>query len=380
MQALQPAPVTSIGNSTVVHKSAAPGHLNWLQSLRAVSVLLVLLFHLEAVSAAYFHSPGTAGFFYFGHCGVDVFFVISGFIMYYMYRCDWSQPAQFVPFLKRRFIRIYPIYWVLTTVLLGMMFLMPGLGQAYKRGFFYITESYSLLHTGYMQGEPVIPAAWSLFHEIKFYLLFSVCILLPSRINRFWLGGWVGLTLCQTVWGFTPDGKKGIESFLFSAYNLQFILGCIVANYTMRKRFSEKFGAAVGLVGLAGFAVACYLDCCRFLEIQTIHILSYSAPAALLVMAATIFDFSPYLSRYTSRLMVFIGDASYSMYLIHYPFYCFCALLLIGAGINTHLGLWVMLAALFLAAFLISALCFALLEKPLMQQLKKVMFRRPKPL
>jgi exopolysaccharide production protein ExoZ len=345
--------------------------LNWLQTLRAVSVILVMLHHLRSAWGVYFNPRKNLDFLYFGHCGVDIFFVISGFIMWHVYQNDVNRPERFIPFIQRRFIRIYPVYWILTTALLAVLLLAPGEVKDYKRDFFYIVESYSLLPLGFAQGNPIIPAAWSLFHEIKFYLFFAVCILLPAKASRWWVRGLVTLTLLHLAWLLTPDGQAAGMGFVFSPYNLQFLAGCLIAHTVGTRRPSPLLATLALALGIGGIAVLGWFDAHLMLEDRLIRALAYMGPAAALVFGATTLDYLPSARDYASRFLAFVGDASYVLYLIHYPVYCFGALLLLKLGLGAEWSAWVILPVLFVAAFVASVLFHVLVEKPVTAILKR---------
>lgn len=345
--------------------------LNWLQSLRAVSVILVMLHHLRSAWDVYFDRPENLDFLYFGHCGVDIFFVISGFIMWHIYRDDLNRPERFIPFIQRRFLRIYPVYWILTTALLAVLLLAPGEVKDYKRDFFYIVQSYSLLPLGFAQGNPIIPAAWSLFHEIKFYLLFAVCIVLPAEASRWWVRGLVALTLLHLAWVLTPAGQTVGMGFVFSPYNLQFLAGCVIAHTVGTRRPSQILAAIALALGIGGIAVLGWLDAHRMMEDRLIRALAYMGPAAALVFGATTLDYLPATRDRASGFIAFVGDASYVLYLIHYPVYCMGALLLLKLGLGAPWSVWVILPVLFIAAFAASVLFHMLVERPLTAILKR---------
>jgi exopolysaccharide production protein ExoZ len=345
--------------------------LNWLQSLRAISVILVMLHHLRSAWGVYFNPKENLDFLYFGHCGVDIFFVISGFIMWHVYRNDLNRPERFIPFIQRRFIRIYPVYWILTTALLVVLVLAPGEVKDYKRDFFYIVQSYSLLPLGFAQGNPIIPAAWSLFHEIKFYLFFAGCILLPAKASRWWVRGLVTLTLLHLAWLLTPDGQAAGMGFVFSPYNLQFLAGCLIAHTVGTRQPSPALATVALALGIGGIAVLGWFDAHLLLEDRLIRALAYMGPAAALVFGATTLDYLPGARDYASRFLAFVGDASYVLYLIHYPVYCLGALLLLKLGWGAQWPAWVILPALFVAAFVASVLFHAVVERPVTAFLKR---------
>ena len=364
-----PSIEASHGNGIAPWEKAA--RLDWLQTLRAASVLLVMLHHLVSATDVYFNEKGIIDFFYFGHCGVDIFFVISGFIMWHIYRADLHRPDRFTPFLKRRFLRIYPVYWILTTGLLLVILWVPGEVKDYKRNVFYIIETYALIPLGFAQGNPIIPAAWSLFHEIKFYLLFSLCILLPPRASRWWARILVILTLLHMAWLVTPDGQAAGMGFLFSPFNLEFLAGCLVAHFVQNREPKGWVACLATVVGVTGIAVLGHLDSLRAMEDRLVRVLAYGGPSVALVLAATTLDHLPAWRHRTSRLMVLLGDASYAIYLIHYPIYCMAALAIIKLGLAAKLPLAVVLTVFFAAALIIALLFHVFVERPLTDKLKR---------
>src|SRR6266568_2220826 len=98
-------------------------HLHSIQILRAVAALLVVFWHSAAAMPLYHHAPAwinQRNFSAIGNAGVDLFFVISGFIIMHTHRPDASGLAAAGRFLKRRILRIYPLYWLWGTVLVAM--------------------------------------------------------------------------------------------------------------------------------------------------------------------------------------------------------------------------------------------------------------------
>ena len=88
---------------------------HYIQAGRGIAAMMVVLFHIGASFAAqkYFHEPLFAQIFRFGSSGVEFFFVLSGFIIYFAHRKDFSQPQRLGRFLLRRALRLYPTYWLL---------------------------------------------------------------------------------------------------------------------------------------------------------------------------------------------------------------------------------------------------------------------------
>src|ERR1700733_7636810 len=163
--------------------------LRSIQLCRAVAAGMVMLFHLTLVFAAakYFGLAGVNLPFTFGHAGVEFFFVLSGFIITFAHWNDFGNPSRLSAYLKKRAIRIYPIYWLVfalvcltATVTMGITIdLAPAI----------LIKTLALVPQA--SDDPIIGTwaptvifvAWSLQYEILFYLLMAVFI-----VNRL-LGG-----------------------------------------------------------------------------------------------------------------------------------------------------------------------------------------------
>lgn len=150
--------------------------LNGLQGGRAVAAIMVAIFHANVfLLPTGFYGGQTAGaVFNFGYAGVEFFFVLSGFIMLLVHRRDFGHAEQAGAFLKKRVLRIYPIYWLVLLFLLAIYFASPGRGPDHAREPMAIVTSFLLWPT--VQG-PIMQVAWTLQHEMLFYLVFAVMIL-----------------------------------------------------------------------------------------------------------------------------------------------------------------------------------------------------------
>ena len=76
---------------------------------------------------------GAGAAFNFGYAGVEFFFVLSGFIMVLVHRRDFGQPSKALVFMRKRVVRIYPIYWLVMAFLLAIYFVSPGRGPDHAR-------------------------------------------------------------------------------------------------------------------------------------------------------------------------------------------------------------------------------------------------------
>ena len=159
-----------------VAQPVAPRQFQSIQYLRALAALGVVIFHA---------SPAEHPFMV-GNAGVDIFFVISGFIM-------WSiteeRPASPAAFLKDRLIRIAPLYWLLTTLLVVGALVVPKLFPNLRIDLPYVAGSFLFVpmrppgSTGADPIWPVLVQGWTLNYEMFFYVLFSLCLFLRPSLR-----------------------------------------------------------------------------------------------------------------------------------------------------------------------------------------------------
>lgn len=283
-----------------------------VQILRAAAALLVLAFHVqhEAVFRLGFPDAPRLGF---GAAGVDIFFVVSGFIMVWSTRDMAGQPGAARAFLARRLVRIVPLYWIMTTVLLVGMLVWPpqhfrGVDPA------HLVASYLFLPWPNPEGGPApfYGLGWTLNHEMFFYAVFAACLALPGR--RGVLAA-TGILAALVVAGLAIPGLPFALEVWFRPIVLEFVAGALVA--LLRLRGVTLPGVArIALLGLgaAGLVGTEWLD--RDLVDQGRAIV-WGIPATL-IMAGAVLGPEPPLRGVLARVAVLLGDASYSIYLTHF--------------------------------------------------------------
>ena len=140
-----------------------------LQAYRGIAAMLVLFYHATGMSRKVFSHAFLGNMFAFGYSGVDFFFVLSGFIILQMHHQDLGNPARWRTYALKRFIRLFPIYWLIMLVMILCLFINPHVGQAYYRNFVVIVKSLFLIP---QQCSAILGVSWTLCHEAWFYLLF----------------------------------------------------------------------------------------------------------------------------------------------------------------------------------------------------------------
>ena len=278
-----------------------------IQALRFIAALLVLFTHCTYYTWERLdrHFPVWQR----GTRGVDIFFVISGFVMIYSGHKLSRLSNGWKTFAERRIIRIVPIYWLLTTLKICMMVLASGLALHAKLSVWTAAASYLFLPARNLDGkiEPLLAVGWTLNFEMLFYLIFTIALYLRTNIYRF-VGIVLGLLCVASLFRHSASPA----TFYFNAIVLEFFFGMLIARYCVRGIYiPEKiafclFGCGFFLLLLPSF------------ESPLPKVLISGIPAAMMIWSAASLE---RFHTYIPRAVLYLGEASYSIYLVH-PFIC----------------------------------------------------------
>ena len=277
-----------------------------LQALRFVAALIVVLFHAHLSVMATGAAPALFGLFANGELGVDIFFVISGFVIYVSAtrRPDFSAAG----FLFDRFWRIYPIYWVVLSAQFASeaLSLATGLGNVRPEAFETGPIAASLLLLPVTKSWMVLDVAWTLTLEVTFYLIFAL-----SYVR----GGHRAALICVSAWFLAGGLWRGLAGsteaplLLANEKVLEFAFGLIVARLFVQGRMPyARLALGVGALGLAGVLFALPYPAFRAAP----QWLVAGLPAACLVYGLAARPVT------MPRWLLLAGEASYSLYLIHF--------------------------------------------------------------
>ena len=339
-----------------------PTRLNAVQALRGLAATLVLLSHLGQIEARTVASPLLPSSTDWGNMGVDLFFVISGFIMVYITR-DWVKGglSRLPEFLFARVTRIYPLYWIVSAALLIVWWVRPDLVFSSSGNEPQLLNSLFLVPA---YAYPLLEVGWTLVYEMMFYVLFAALLILPSKA-RIW--GLLALTIMVCV-GYALGLQQGsaLQFHLFSPLVLEFLAGTFVGLAYLRLRGSARLGWGLLILGLCGMLVWFVLGVP--FEDQGPRVWRLTLPAAALVLGAAWLDRTK-LS--VPNFAVALGDWSYSLYLTH--------LLTLGliAQIWRLLG-WqdgpavIFLVSAVAASLLVAGLTYQLIEAPLIGKARSI--------
>ncbi|MFN2532164.1 MAG: acyltransferase family protein [Pyrinomonadaceae bacterium] len=342
-----------------------PTKLKSLQACRGLAALLVLLFHATEVSRVYLKYDLLHGIFLFGYSGVDFFFVLSGFIIFWVHRRDVGHPEVLKPYFRKRFIRIYPLYWFVFVVLLPIYFGVPR----NFRDCLILLKSFLLLPQA---SNPLVTVAWSLSSELFFYGLFGLAIYLPWKRTRplFLL-----LLLVTTVFYSAKLLNHGTfhmsphTGFVFSSYNLEFAMGCLAAYLARRLRPNGCRWLAV--IGLMCFLICGLNENLLYAHFRQQHaILAYGLPSMLLVWGAVQWEQSA--GKMIPPFLLLLGDASYSIYLTHYALLDLVVRGSIALEIVAWAGQTLVISMTIALTITIGVLFHMFIEKPLLSCLRKL--------
>jgi peptidoglycan/LPS O-acetylase OafA/YrhL len=336
-----------------------------VQLLRAFAALAVVVWHLSWVgrafpAAAAALSPPRA--LAFGYAGVDLFFVISGFIISYI---TWDRPFAPRRFALRRFFRIAPLYALFTALAVSAV----AINSAWdSKGILepgYVLSSFLIVP---MEAEPYLGVGWSLEHEFIFYALAGAA-LAAGRAR--WLPGALALLFAVGVVlhaALLVPGATRFDFHLFSPFHFQFLVGVAVFRWRAPLR---RLGAAAPLaLGAAGFALTSALVGSEPSTLPTgwlgiVRVVGYGAAAGLLLVGGLNAEAAGWLASRARaiRALWWVGEASFVLYLSHFFVYSILAKVYARVGVPDALALPALVVALLAAVG--GALAFhASVERP----------------
>jgi exopolysaccharide production protein ExoZ len=331
---------------------SAPRTIWTIQYLRGVAALLVVWHHQQG------QVPGISQYLpqlNFGVSGVDLFFVISGFIMVLTTDGKAVTPWQF---LRRRLERVVPLYWLLTLTVALLATLKPELFKTtltplyHVLGSLFFVPHFSPGHPGIAW--PLIVPGWSLNYEMFFYLLFACSLMLPQR--------WRSASLLVTLFGLVGVGMVfgPFESAAAQVYTrylmVEFASGMLLAQAWLRGRLVFPLSVAWLMISVGSIMLF-------FRGEPPLHEYTEVLGATAVVCGAL----HPSLMRWRSRFWQQLGDASYSIYLTHLFTLGFLRVVWVKMlpGSVTASQAWAFAACSLAVCSIVGILCCRYIEQPL---------------
>lgn len=279
-----------------------------VQALRAVAALLVVVHHAESSwRDRLVGSPQAALPWPNGQSGVDIFFVISGFVMAISLPGLAGRANPGGVFLWRRFVRIIPLYWIFTTLKLLRYHFGPQMADQSPGNAWHIIASYLFVPAADSYGAPIplLAVGWTLNFEMMFYLLFALALILEIAPVVFLIPT---LGMIAVVGWFDHPGWPAWTS-LASPLVLEFLYGVLLAQLTIQRRLPGLLAAS--MLFFTGFI----LILCVPLPLYAARAFVWGWPAAAIVTGIVALE--DRLGRSLPKSLLEIGNASYSIYLVH---------------------------------------------------------------
>ncbi|KGE14149.1 acyltransferase family protein [Sphingobacterium deserti] len=289
------------------------GKINSLQIIRAYAAILVVICHIWNDGWLNNALVELGGF------GVDLFFVLSGFIMSLTVKLNLeNRSINAFHFLSKRVVRIFPIYIICAIPLL----LFDVKAEGVKSPFFYIGNIFLLpsINADWPY-RLVLGPGWTLVYEMIFYYIFALTMLFTICKEKLLLI--VGLAVLAIVGMYqlfnlqsSQGGWVNLSYILGDTLMLNFVLGIVCFRlYELWHRAVnlDIFSAFIVLLAVSILAAYLYSEC------KFPRFVAYGLPAFIVVSFFTLTQKGFAGNRIISKI-IYIGDASYSIYLTHYYF------------------------------------------------------------
>jgi len=333
--------------------------INSVQILRAVAALLVFAFHyfgaLENDFGLFDANPFPVGAF-----GVDIFFVVSGFIICYASQNEASARVFFI----KRLCRIVPLYWLLTLGVFAIALFAPSLLNSTTADWGNLVKS--LLFIPYQKEngllQPILYLGWTLNYEMFFYLIFALSI----ATGRFRIWVCMSVILGLVALGDITRPESDIGRFYTDGVMLNFVWGCLAYLFwynapALCNRLTWMW--PVGVVLLLAQ---------NFIQLPLTREFTYGLPSMLLLLGLLPVRMP---EGRTWQFVKQMGDASYSLYLVH-PYIIQVAVKLVLPLLGvTALSIALTSTVVVVVTISASLLLFKLFEKPSNIFLRKILLK-----
>lgn len=277
-----------------------------LQVARGIAALLVVLLHATTGANTFYSENIFNNFWKFGHIGVDFFFVLSGFIIFYVHNDDTPNRNSITTYIKKRLIRIYPPYLLITILLILIYNFFPNL-SANNRNISIFSSLTLIPITNYV---PALNVAWTLMHEMLFYCIF-ILFYFHKKVFIVFLTIWFFFISVGSF--FNYDGL--FRTFFLNAHNIEFMFGIISALVVKKKKASSAY-LSFGIILLFTYIFFFYDIFSSTFTTDNFKVRIYLGITFMLI---TIGLCSIEKKIKYPRFFVNIGTASYSIYLLHGP-------------------------------------------------------------
>jgi exopolysaccharide production protein ExoZ len=330
--------------------------LQSLTVLRAVAATTVIFFHIMAPTG---HT--------FGEFGVDIFFVLSGFVIALVLDSPTITTRRFV---ADRIARIVPLYWVLTLGVFAGTLIVPSLFNSTTASPGNLLKSLLFIPYRKESGEifPMLFVGWTLNYEMMFYVVAAFSLMLMRRHRLLFAAALLAVIFCTAK---VSGSHDALARFYADQRLFEFPLGFIA--YRLWKHGVRIRPALAGAVALAAYAWMAYVN---WYGLAVVPLLVFGIPAFLLVACSLSLE-SALGTGPLTRGAIFVGDASYAIYLSH-PYCVEAARKLLpgaidGFDVTAPLGV----ALIIVLATAVGAALYAFVDRPLHRGARRLLQAAP---
>ena len=284
--------------------------------------------------------------FYLDDFGVDIFFVISGFIMVFI-QSNYKRDS--IDFFIQRIKKILPIYWFCNFLILLLFFLFPAIFNTLKINFDHFFLSLFFLSQYIFLDKPIIVAGWTLEYEMLFYFLFAIFINIKNiKFSYFFIFITIAI-LCFT----------GLINLIFIEFLFGMLIGIIYINSSKaQNKILHNYCYYFLIFGI----IILFLSIFNSLEVN--RLIKYGLPSTLIVLG------SIYAKQITNKCAILIGNASYSIYLAQG--FCIPAILKFFKIFSPEFNVVIIFFILLIGSVLFGLFIYYFIERNLSLLIKKL--------
>lgn len=324
-----------------------------IQGLRALAVIFVVIFHIN-----YLWLPG-------GFIGVDMFFVISGFLISkgLIKQLD-NKSFSYLEFIRGRVKRIVPAYFVMLLVctFFAMFVLIPSDAETFlyqlRRTIIFISNQLFASAEDYFGAksyENSLLHTWSLSIEMQFYVILPLIMMfLPKSIYKWILGLGALVILVYTQYEIGVLNNKPAMYFSVLARSAEFVIGIAINFIPSSKYLNKRYKSSIGILALLALTISCI-----FINENSAFPGLLALPTCLATALLIWLEDSEINTILSSRSLAFVGKISYSLYLWHWPI-----LALYRYYHNRYDLSLIEITLLFVGMIILSVLSFYYIEEP----------------
>lgn len=283
-----------------------------IQALRGFAALCVVFTHAFLGAGWMNLNAGLNNHPQIGEFGVDIFFVISGFIMVMVSRNDFGKRGAQWSFLKKRLKRIVPLYWLLTCVLIAIVVFAPSLIAHPEIDFEYWAKSLLFIpaeHPVEDGTRPLLVVGWTLQYEMFFYVLFAVSMFFS---RTFGLSLLIVALVSIVIIGLFGEPQNLVVEFYSEPIILEFVAGIFIGILYFRgSRIPARYKLVLPAIALVLVVIGWRIS----VTMEIDRVLFFGLPATLLLAGFTL---SKGADKWVfGQLWQRLGDSSYALYLSH---------------------------------------------------------------